>query len=98
MDAGHAQPHNVLLQPVSQGDETMADNETPMVESPQNDAADRPPVRGLEDASAIAHHIQTRLQTAVMGRDEMIELILVALLADGHVLLEDYPNSGKTTL
>ena len=33
-----------------------------------------------------------------MGRDDVIELVLVALLADGHVLLEDYPGSGKTTL
>jgi MoxR-like ATPase len=34
----------------------------------------------------------------VIGRDEVIELVLVALFADGHVLLEDYPGSGKTTL
>jgi MoxR-like ATPase len=34
----------------------------------------------------------------VMGRDGVIELVLVALFADGHVLLEDYPGSGKTTL
>ncbi|MFK7990192.1 MAG: AAA family ATPase, partial [Sandaracinaceae bacterium] len=31
-------------------------------------------------------------------RDDVIELVLVALLADGHVLLEDFPGSGKTTL
>jgi MoxR-like ATPase len=34
----------------------------------------------------------------VKGRDEVIELVLIALLGDGHVLLEDYPGSGKTTL
>ena len=28
----------------------------------------------------------------------MIDLLIVALLSDGHVLLEDYPGSGKTTL
>ncbi len=28
----------------------------------------------------------------------MIDLLLIALMADGHVLLEDYPGSGKTTL
>jgi MoxR-like ATPase len=33
-----------------------------------------------------------------MGRDDVIELVLVALFADGHCLLEDYPGSGKTTL
>lgn len=34
----------------------------------------------------------------VMGRDDVIELVLIALFGDGHVLLEDYPGSGKTTL
>jgi MoxR-like ATPase len=34
----------------------------------------------------------------VRGRDDVIELLLIALLADGHVLLEDFPGSGKTTL
>src|SRR5689334_8507076 len=33
-----------------------------------------------------------------MGRDDVIDLVVVALLADGHVLLEDFPGSGKTTL
>jgi MoxR-like ATPase len=39
-----------------------------------------------------------RLSAAIRGRDDVIELVLIALLADGHVLLEDYPGSGKTTL
>src|SRR5207253_832106 len=34
----------------------------------------------------------------VQGRDEVIDLLLIALFADGHVLLEDFPGSGKTTL
>jgi MoxR-like ATPase len=38
------------------------------------------------------------LSAAIRGRDDVVELVLVALLADGHVLLEDYPGSGKTTL
>ncbi|MCB1632908.1 MAG: AAA family ATPase, partial [Pseudomonadales bacterium] len=42
--------------------------------------------------------LRHRLRAAVKGRDETIDLVLVALLADGHVLLEDYPGSGKTTL
>ena len=54
----------------------------------------------LNRTDAVAHidHLRTRLRHAVKGRDDVIELILVALLADGHVLLEDYPGSGKTTL
>jgi MoxR-like ATPase len=42
--------------------------------------------------------LQQRLRAAVKGRDDVIDLVLVALLADGHVLLEDYPGSGKTLL
>ena len=42
--------------------------------------------------------LRQRMQYDVMGRDDVIDLIITALLADGHVLLEDYPGSGKTTL
>ncbi|MCA9779611.1 MAG: AAA family ATPase [Candidatus Eremiobacteraeota bacterium] len=52
----------------------------------------------LEKPTTVVQRLRTRLQAAVKGRDEVIDLILVAILADGHVLLEDYPGSGKTTL
>lgn len=52
----------------------------------------------LDEARALLATLQQRLKFAVRGREEVIELILVALLADGHVLLEDFPGSGKTTL
>jgi MoxR-like ATPase len=42
--------------------------------------------------------IGAHLRQAILGRDAVIELLLIALLADGHALLEDYPGSGKTTL
>ncbi len=48
--------------------------------------------------TALAARLMARLRAAVKGRDDVIELVVVALLADGHVLLEDYPGSGKTTL
>jgi MoxR-like ATPase len=46
----------------------------------------------------VARRLFDRVRAAVRGRDEVIELVLVALLSDGHVLLEDFPGSGKTTL
>ena len=55
-------------------------------------------VQSREAAQQVATQIQDRLKRAVIGRDEVIELAVIALLADGHVLLEDYPGSGKTTL
>ena len=48
--------------------------------------------------TSVMQRLQTRLRAAVKGRDEVIDQVLVALLADVHVLLEDYPGSGKTTL
>src|ERR1017187_7576565 len=52
----------------------------------------------LEKTYDVLKRLQERLKFAVKGRDKVIDLVLVALLADGHVLLEDYPGSGKTTL
>src|SRR5688500_10621041 len=58
----------------------------------------RDAVTSVQAATEIARRLGERLRTAVRGRDEVIDLVLTALLADGHVLLEDYPGSGKTTL
>ena len=52
----------------------------------------------VEEAHRVFTQLKQRLRAAILGRDEVIELVLVALLADGHVLLEDFPGSGKTTL
>jgi MoxR-like ATPase len=42
--------------------------------------------------------VRQHLVAAIVGRDDVLELVLVALCAGGHVLLEDYPGSGKTLL
>ncbi|MCB0324685.1 MAG: AAA family ATPase, partial [Bdellovibrionales bacterium] len=41
------------------------------------------------------HQALTRV---IRGRDDTLKLVLAGLVADGHVLIEDYPGSGKTTL
>ncbi len=56
------------------------------------------PVTSLDDVRAVADRLRARMRHDVIGRDDIIELVLIALFADGHVLLEDYPGSGKTTL
>ena len=35
---------------------------------------------------------------AILGKREVIRLVVMALLSDGHVLLEDVPGTGKTVL
>lgn len=42
--------------------------------------------------------VQDNVARVVVGKRDVVEMLLVALLADGHVLLEDVPGIGKTTL
>ena len=42
--------------------------------------------------------IRARLKQVIRGKDEVIDLLLNAALANGHVLLDDVPGVGKTTL
>ncbi len=53
---------------------------------------------GLQEAAKVLNTLQAAVKAQVLGRDDVIELALIALIADGHVLLEDFPGSGKTTL
>lgn len=57
-----------------------------------------PPIKDMEGAHGVVKRLMDRLTKGVIGRDAIIELVIIALLADGHVLLEDFPGSGKTTL
>lgn len=41
--------------------------------------------------------ILTEVQKVIVGKDEVMEKILMALLSRGHVLLDDVPGTGKTT-
>lgn len=52
----------------------------------------------LEKAFETASSLRRALSSVILGRQDTIDLVLTALFADGHVLLEDYPGSGKTTL
>src|SRR5262249_54838764 len=42
--------------------------------------------------------LEDNLSKVIRGKSESIRLLLVALLAGGHALLEDMPGTGKTTL
>ena len=42
--------------------------------------------------------LQQNIRRVIVGKDDAIELMLIALLCRGHVLIEDVPGVGKTTL
>jgi MoxR-like ATPase len=56
------------------------------------------PTNEIAAASATVSKLCSALEKVIRGRSDTIRLVVAALVADGHVLLEDYPGSGKTTL
>jgi MoxR-like ATPase len=48
--------------------------------------------------STVAAQLRANIQTVIIGKDDVINLALVALLCEGHILIEDVPGIGKTTL
>ncbi|MDR1663652.1 MAG: AAA family ATPase, partial [Clostridiales bacterium] len=50
------------------------------------------------DIQSKAHEIKENIGKVILGKPGEIELVITALMAGGHVLLEDVPGSGKTQL
>ncbi len=61
-------------------------------------AATPPTSEGLQHASGQAQALRVELRKAVIGQDQVIDDVLTALIAGGHVLLEGVPGLGKTLL
>jgi MoxR-like ATPase len=54
--------------------------------------------RSLKELSAQLDALRANIGQVFLGKPEVIRQVLVALLADGHLLLEDVPGVGKTLL
>jgi MoxR-like ATPase len=55
----------------------------------------------MAEQAAPARELQaliSNIERVIIGKREVVELLLVALLCEGHVLIEDVPGTGKTTL
>ncbi len=48
--------------------------------------------------SMLIEQLRERLNEALIGKEDKIELVLACLLSQGHLLLDDLPGTGKTTL
>jgi MoxR-like ATPase len=53
-------------------------------------------VKALDEVAAACERILDEVERAVVGKRESLELILLGILGDGHVLIEDYPGLAKT--
>jgi len=52
----------------------------------------------LHEIQGIGQRVMNNINKVIVGKESVIELVLVALLCEGHVLIEDVPGIGKTTL
>lgn len=52
----------------------------------------------IKEMCNISRALHDNIARVIVGKDKTIDLVIIALLAGGHVLLEDHPGTGKTTL
>jgi MoxR-like ATPase len=52
----------------------------------------------VEQVAETGERILAELERAIVGKREALELVLIGLLADGHVLIEDFPGLAKTLI
>jgi MoxR-like ATPase len=52
----------------------------------------------LSEVAGLSNRLLDEVERAVVGKREALELVLLGLLADGHVLIEDYPGLAKTLI
>src|SRR6185437_8295985 len=52
----------------------------------------------VDDLMPLLHRLLDNVASVVLGKPEVIKLAVVALLAEGHILIEDVPGVGKTLL
>lgn len=52
----------------------------------------------LADGKVLSEKVLANVEKVIIGKKQVAKLLLTALIADGHVLLEDVPGTGKTKL
>jgi MoxR-like ATPase len=52
----------------------------------------------MQFSSELINRIRNNMKKVIIGKDNVIDLLLISLLCSGHVLIEDIPGMGKTTI
>lgn len=52
----------------------------------------------IGNVKGISERLRKNISKVIVGKDDVVDKVLIALFASGHVLLEDMPGTGKTTL
>jgi MoxR-like ATPase len=52
----------------------------------------------MQNVEAIGHKIAENVEKVIVGKHDVVQLTVIALLCEGHLLIEDVPGTGKTML
>lgn len=52
----------------------------------------------MKEIQAFAQSVIQNIEQVIVGKQDVLEMLMVAMLCEGHVLLEDVPGTGKTML
>jgi MoxR-like ATPase len=64
----------------------------PIISNSENDVTD------ISTVSKIGKQVIAEVERAVVGKRELLEMMMASVLAGGHILLEDFPGLGKTLI
>jgi MoxR-like ATPase len=56
------------------------------------------PPLAIDEVARLSRQVMDEVERVVIGKRRVLELVLIAVLADGHVLIEDYPGLAKTLI
>ncbi|MDH0098161.1 AAA family ATPase, partial [Pseudomonas sp. GD04158] len=79
-------------------EQTPDSENTPVSDAPAAVPPSNPQAQQRQRASALAQALRAELRKAVVGQSAVIDDVLTALIAGGHVLVEGVPGLGKTLL
>lgn len=75
--------------------EALGEKSTTMGGNAVSQANQNVPVKEIQD---VGQTIQRNIANVIVGKEDSVEIALVALLCEGHILMEDVPGVGKTML
>src|SRR6185437_3499046 len=52
----------------------------------------------LDEVGRLSNRLLDEVEKAVIGKRDALELLMLGVLADGHVLIEDYPGRAETLM
>jgi MoxR-like ATPase len=55
-------------------------------------------VTTIQEVSKLSKQVISEVERAIVGKRDLLEMVMASALAGGHVLLEDYPGLGKTLI